>query len=117
MFKDYKEFDEANKKKDPISVYNQFGDIRQANEGKYEFKFSESQDKVNVILELWVPKFMDTSLVNIDLNPTYVRIEIKGKITQLKFPDEIIVSKSKVQRSTTTGVLMLTCQKANLTES
>jgi hypothetical protein len=49
-----------------------------------------------VILEFWVQKFMDTSLVNVDLHPQYVRIEIKDKITQLKHPDEIIVEKAKI---------------------
>ncbi len=62
-------------------MYTNAGDIRQCNEGKYEFKFSESSDKTSIIFELWVPKFMDTSLVNVDLNPSYVRVEIKGKIT------------------------------------
>lgn len=56
-------------KKEPIGVYNQFGDIRQCNEGKYEFKYSETQDRTCIILELFLPKFMDTSLINIDLNP------------------------------------------------
>ena len=59
---------------------------------------------------------MDTSLVNVDLNPEYVRIEIKGKITQLKFDEEILVDKSKTQRSTITGALVITMPRANLTE-
>jgi hypothetical protein len=50
MFSDFREFDAANKNKEPISVYNKFGDIRQCNEGKYEFLFSDSPDKVNLIL-------------------------------------------------------------------
>jgi len=69
MFKEYHEFEENSKKKEPISVYNQFGDIRQCNEGKYDFLYSESTDKTCVILEFKIPKFLDTSLVNVDLNP------------------------------------------------
>jgi len=63
-----------------------------------------------------VPKFMETSLVEVDLQPTYVRADVKGKITQLKFPDEILVEKSSVQRSMITGVLTLTCPKADISE-
>lgn len=42
---------------------------------------------------------MDTSLVDVDLHPEYVRIEVKKKITQLRFDEEILVDKSKIQRS------------------
>jgi protein TilB len=59
---------------------------------------------------------MDTSLVNVDLHPLYVRLDIKGKITQLKFDEEILVDKSKVQRSQTTGALLLTMPKASISE-
>lgn len=59
---------------------------------------------------------MDTSLVNVDLHPEYVRIDVKGKITQLKFDEEILVDQSKIQRSTTTGSLVLTMPRANITE-
>ena len=48
---------------------------------------------------------MDTSKIKVDLNPNYVRIDVKGKITQWRFENDIIVEKATVQRSTTTGVL------------
>jgi protein TilB len=48
------------------------------------------------MLEVQIPRFMDTSLVNVDLHPLYVRLDIKGKITQLKFDEEILVDKSKI---------------------
>tara|TARA_B110000285_G_C14778731_1_gene447476 strand:+ start:370 stop:603 length:234 start_codon:yes stop_codon:yes gene_type:complete len=50
----------------------------------------------------------------VDLNPDYVRLDIKDRITQLSIPENILVEKSKVQRSTTTGVLQLTMPKAKL---
>ena len=59
---------------------------------------------------------MDTSLVNVDLHPAYIRLEIKGEVTQLKFEEDILVDKSKLQRSTTTGSLLLTMPKASITE-
>jgi len=116
MFSDFREFDESFKKKPIPSVYTPQGDIRQCNEGRYEFQFSESDDGTCILLEMKLPRFMDTSLVNVDLHPLYVRLDIKGKITQLKFEDEIHVDQSKVQRSQTTGALLLTMPKANLSE-
>ena len=59
---------------------------------------------------------MDTSLINVDLNPMYVRFEVKGKVTQLKMPEEIIVERSKVQRSQMSGVLQITMPKATISE-
>ena len=56
---------------------------------------------------------METSSLNVDLHPDYVRCEIKGKITQLVIPEEILVEQSKVQRSQTTGALVVTCMKVD----
>lgn len=81
MFSDFREFDEKQKRKEPISVYNPQGEIRQCNEGRYEFMFQDTKDKTCIQLEVQVPRFMDTSLVNVDLHPLYVRLDIKGKIT------------------------------------
>ena len=47
----------------------------------YKYEFRESDDKTMVIFELEVPKFMDTSSLNVDVQPTYVRAEIKDKVT------------------------------------
>ena len=78
--------------------------------------FTESGDKTQIVLEVQLPKFMDTSLIKVDLNPQYVRVEVKGKVTQLKFTEDILVDKSKVQRSQITGVLQFTMPKANISQ-
>jgi len=39
---------------------------------------------------------METAQINVDLHPDYLRIDIKGKITQLSIPEDILVEKSKV---------------------
>mmetsp|Transcript_24392 Transcript_24392/g.37804 ORF Transcript_24392/g.37804 Transcript_24392/m.37804 type:complete len:194 (-) Transcript_24392:16-597(-) len=92
------------------------GQVRQANQGKYEWRFDESIDKTEVVFEIKIPKYLDTAQLNVDLHPDYLRLDIKGKITQLSIPENILVEKSKVQRSQTTGVLKLSMPKANLTE-
>lgn len=89
----------------PPPIYNKNGDVRQVNQGKYEWRFDETPDHTAVIFEIRVPKFMDTSHINVDLNPNYIRLNIKERYTQLSIPEDILVEKSKVQRSTTTGVL------------
>ncbi len=48
---------------------------------------------------------MDTSLLEVNINPKWLSVRIKGKLTQLKLMEEIVVEKSVTQRSQTTGSL------------
>lgn len=97
----------------PAELYNANGEIRQCNQGGYKFDLYEENKKNTqfIVLDLFVPRYMDTSVIDVDLNPCYVRINIKEKITQLKFPCEILVEESKVQRAATTGALHLVMPK------
>lgn len=116
MFKEYREFQEELKPKGPPRVYKDNGKILQCNQGGYEWSFNESADKTCIIFELGVPRFMDTSLLDVDLQPKYVRVTVKDKITQLSFAEEILVERTTVQRSSITGQLVLTCPKARISE-
>lgn len=89
------------------SVLNSRGEIRQCNEGKYDFAFDEDEAGQWLALELNVPKHLDTAQLDVDVNPNYVRCVVKGKVTQLKLMEEVVVSKATVQRSKTTGRLRI----------
>ena len=83
MFKEYNEMmDEldAGKNKE-LPIYNMEGNIRQANQGNYEWRYDQTPDKTQVIFEIKVPRFLPTSKVNVDIQPKYLRIEINSKIT------------------------------------
>lgn len=67
MFKDYNEYNEEHNQKREVPIYNKNGGIRLANEGKYEWRFDETEDKTHVIFEIKIPKFLDTSCINVDL--------------------------------------------------
>ena len=62
-------------------VYTSQGKVRMCNQGGYEWRFDESACKTKLTVTLAVPKFMDTSSLNVDVQPTYVRCEVKGKVT------------------------------------
>jgi protein TilB len=96
-------------------LYNDRGEIRQCNQGGYEYSFYEKneKDKQFIILEIAVPRYLDTSQIDVDLNPTYVRIDIKGKFLQLTFPCEISVNESQAKRSQANGSLQLVMKKLN----
>merc|ERR1712098_520764 len=86
-------------------VYNTRGEIRQCNEGKYDFIMDDETDPTMIIFELAVPKYLDTTALDVDVNPQYVRCVVKDKVTQLKLPAEVRADAAKVQRSRTTGSL------------
>lgn len=88
-------------------VYNARGEIRQCNEGKYDFNLDDQTEPGKVIFELGVPKYLETESLNVDVNPGYIRCVVKDKVTQLKLPAEVAPDRSKVQRSKTTGCLRI----------
>lgn len=82
------------------------------NQPKIDF-FFDDLDRSKYILDLAVYKHLDTSLVDIDVQPHYVRATIKGKVFQLHLPEEVDISNSTAQRSQITGHLVVTMPKAN----
>jgi protein TilB len=90
------------------SVYKDNGEIRICNQGKYDFFLDEDIFITGIMtFELKLPKFLDTANIQVDLNPQYIRVKAKDKVTQLRFDHEVIVEKSTIQRSTTTGHLLV----------
>ena len=55
---------------------------------------------------------MDTSLVDVDVQPSYVRVTLKGKILQLRLHSEVKPDSSSAKRSQATGHLLVTMPKA-----
>ncbi|CAG4998468.1 unnamed protein product [Parnassius apollo] len=82
------------------------------NQPKIEFSFSDFEpDKF--ILDLAVYKHLDSSILDVDVQPNYVRVTIKGKIFQLHLPEEVNTTNSSAKRSQTTGNVVITMPKAN----
>ena len=52
-------------------------EVRQKNEGRWDFTLQETQDGAAVELDVAIGKYMDSSLVKADVQPTYVRLLIK----------------------------------------
>ena len=52
-------------------------DIRQKNEGKWEFTLQETADGSAVALDVAVGKYLDSTLIKADVQPSYVRLLIK----------------------------------------
>lgn len=92
-------------------MYNEKGEIRQCNEGRYPFHLEEYNDPDYSFFELEIPKFMDTNQMNVNIDPKWVSVRVKGKLTQMRLNEEIITSESTVERSQITGILTIKMKK------
>ena len=54
------------------------GEPMNVNEAGLDFRLDED-DSNEVILRLFLPKFLDTQLIDVDAQPKYVRVKIKGR--------------------------------------
>jgi protein TilB len=58
-------------------------------------------------------RYLDTSLISVDVEANYVRVSIKGKIFQMALNDEVRIDECTSKRSQTTGHLLIKMPKLN----
>lgn len=93
------------------------GNIKQCNEGRWQFRFDEESRPGSVLLSVPVAKFLSSTLIDVDVHPTYVSVVIKGKVLRLVLPAEVRAEDSTAQRSATTGHFLLIMPKVNQAEN
>ncbi|XP_056335971.1 dynein axonemal assembly factor 11 [Danio aesculapii] len=103
---------EKPKTKAPRTLITPDGRVLNVNEPKLDFSLSEDENNC-LLLDLHVYRHMDSSLLDVDVQPTYVRVTVKGKVFQLVLPAEVKPDSSSAQRSQTTGHLLLILPLAN----
>ncbi|XP_052864020.1 protein tilB [Anopheles cruzii] len=81
------------------------------NEPRLGFEFRDEPDRYELNVHLY--RFLDTSLVEVDSQPNYVRITVKGKVFQLALQHEIHPDRATCQRSATTGHMLIVMPKLN----
>ena len=95
----------------------ELAEIKQKNEGGWEFQWEEEARRSDIALEVFVPRHLDSSLIDVDVHPHYISIVIKSKVLRLRLPVEVRAGESRCQRSKTTGSLMVTMPKVNPRET
>lgn len=100
-----------NPKKNGIRLFTKNGRPLNINQAKIPFTFCD-EDPNQFVLTVKVYKYLDTALIDVDLQPIYIKVTIKGKIFQIVFPEEISIDKSTCQRSMITGYLVIKMPKA-----
>lgn len=93
------------------SLYLKNGEMRQCNEGKYEFVIQEYEDPQFTVFILNLPKYMDTSLVDAQIFPNFISVRVRDKLTQIRLWEEVFTTPVKLQRSKTTGELYIKLKK------
>uniref|UniRef100_A0A3B3U958 Leucine-rich repeat-containing protein 6 n=1 Tax=Poecilia latipinna TaxID=48699 RepID=A0A3B3U958_9TELE len=96
------------KNKPPRTLITADGRVMNINEPKLAFSLTEDEENDAVVLDLAVYRHMDTSLMDVDVQPTYARVSVKGKMFQVVLPAEVKPDSSTARRSQTTGHLVLT---------
>lgn len=107
---------ERNRRTEPritykLKLFDSDGKPYNMNQPKVPFKLDEEQR--DIVLEVTLFKYLDTCYVDVDVNPDYVRVTIKGKILQLTLPCEVSVNESTARRNTTNGKLVVTMPRLN----
>lgn len=92
-------------------------EIRQKNEGGWTFTWDEESRPGFLILTVPLPKHLDSSLIDVDVHPTYLSMVIKSKLLRLKLLCEVKAEASKCQRAKVNGSLVVTMPKVNPNEN
>ncbi|XP_068731074.1 dynein axonemal assembly factor 11-like [Montipora capricornis] len=87
------------------------GRVLNINQGKWEFELNDDEENNKFVLDLPCFKYLDTSLIDVDVQPLFCRVTVKGKVFQLTLSDEVNPDCSSAKRSQTTGHLIVEMPK------
>ncbi|XP_026559488.1 protein tilB homolog [Pseudonaja textilis] len=104
--------EQGNKEKSLRTLITPEGRVLNVNEAKLPFSLEDDEENNRFILDLGVYRHLDISFLNVDVQPTYVRVMVKEKAFQLVLPEEVKPDSSIAKRSQTTGHLVINMPKA-----
>ncbi|KAH8605693.1 putative Leucine rich repeat Leucine rich repeat [Trypanosoma vivax] len=78
------------------------------NEPKLPFSIDEeARGGKEVVLTVQVPKFLSTTLLDVQVEVNHIRVLVKGKLIQVPLARDIAPSEAAVQRASVTGELVI----------
>uniref|UniRef100_A0A8C4UC62 Leucine-rich repeat-containing protein 6 n=1 Tax=Falco tinnunculus TaxID=100819 RepID=A0A8C4UC62_FALTI len=103
---------ESKKREKPLrTLITAEGKVLNVNVPKLYFSLKDDEENNQIILDLAVYRHLDSSLLDVDVQPTYIRVLVKGKPFQLVLPEEVKPDSSSAKRSQTTGHLVVSMPK------
>lgn len=106
------EFDEPTRER---RFFTDDGRPMQMNTGRWPFHLNEDDKKGNMLLDITLPRHLDSAQIDADVQPTYVRVQAKKKWFQLQLPEECCADAAVAKRSLTTGHLLITMPRVKQT--
>uniref|UniRef100_A0A8C5MS27 Dynein axonemal assembly factor 11 n=1 Tax=Leptobrachium leishanense TaxID=445787 RepID=A0A8C5MS27_9ANUR len=88
------------------------GRVLNVNEPKLDFSLVDDEENNHFTLDLAIHRHLDTSLVDVDVQPNYIKVLVKNKVFQIVLPAEVRPDSSTAERSQTTGHLVVHMPKA-----
>lgn len=85
---------------------------RQRNTGKLDFEFREDTSG-NIVVEVEVPRYLDTSQMDVDIHPMWFQVIVKKNNLLLHTGHEVDPDRARVQRLGPTGNLLLTMPRTS----
>ncbi|KAI8590370.1 hypothetical protein BDZ88DRAFT_108443 [Geranomyces variabilis] len=82
------------------------GRVLQKNQGKWQYRFASTPSTITLHVEL--SRFLDTSLIDVHVERTWVRVLVKGKVLQLVLDEPVHTDDVICERSTVSGWLAVT---------
>jgi protein TilB len=102
---------EVTKKKGECSKFKFDGERRMCNEFKCQWTLEEYVDAEFSELRLDLPKFLDTSEIDVEITGKWVAVSARGDLFQMKLWEETFGNPVKLQRSAITGQLYVKLRK------
>lgn len=103
-------FDEESRKRE-VKFFKENGEPLNVNTSKIDFTLKEDEENGLITLDVACYKHLDTSLMDVDVQPRYVRVAIKEKFLQLALMDEVSPDRATAKRSQTSGHLVISMPK------
>nr|CCD13520.1 unnamed protein product [Trypanosoma congolense IL3000] len=85
-----------------------YGRLLLRNEPKFPFALDEeAEDGEAVVVTVQVPRFLSTTLIDVQVEVDHIRVLVKEKLIQVPLSREVAASAVSVQRSSVTGELRI----------
>ncbi|KAI9352618.1 hypothetical protein BDR26DRAFT_929173 [Obelidium mucronatum] len=95
--------------------YGPDGRVLQKNEGKWTF--SMRSDENAVFVEVEISKFLDSSLIDVQVHPTFIQVIIKNKVLTVTLEHDVQPDRVLCERSKVSGDLLVTMLRTSVPES
>jgi hypothetical protein len=103
-----KKEEKIEKPKKERRLFDRTGHPLNINDSNLKFELTEDLSSNSQVLKIFLPKSLDTSDMDVDVQPWYIRVQNKrGLLFQLTLLEEVCPDKAKAERSLATGNLII----------